>query len=69
VRAEGRLLVEPDRTAIIWTRTLLGLSTPLGGRFPEEWKIVKHRVEVVHQAAVSHDVEPAGAPRLDVPDE
>ena len=61
--------MESDRAAILWTRALLGLSAPLGERFAEEWKIVKRRVEVVHQAVVSHDAEPAGAPRLDVADE
>jgi len=60
--------MESDRTAIFWTRTLLGLSAPLGERFPEEWEIVKRRVEVVHRTAVSHEAEPAGAPRLDIPD-
>jgi hypothetical protein len=58
-----------DQTAITSVRLLLHLPTETGERFPEEWKIVAHWVEVVHGTPVSHDTEPAGAPRLDVPDD
>ncbi len=57
------------QAAIAWTRTLLKLPAEPGQRFPEEWKIVERRVETVHRTPVSHEIEPAGAPRLDVPDE
>ena len=59
----------PNQAAIAWTRTLLELSAGSGDRFQEEWKIVERRVDTVHRTPVSHEIEPAGAPRLDVPDE
>ncbi len=61
--------MEPEGPVIIWTRSLLRLPAATGERFAEEWKSVRRRVEVVHATAASHDVEPAGAPRLDAPDE
>jgi hypothetical protein len=56
------------QAAIAWTRTLLGLPAGSGDRFQEEWKIVERRVDTVHGTPVSHEIEPAGAPRLDGPD-
>lgn len=50
-------------------RALLRLSAESGDRLPEEWTVVARRVGIIHDAAVSHDVEPAGAPRLDIPHE
>lgn len=61
--------MEPEQAAIARTRMLLKLPAESGARFPEEWKIVARRVDVVHATLVSHDIEPAGAPRLDVPHE
>lgn len=58
-----------DRAAIAWTRTVLTLPVEFGERFPEEWKIVERRVGAVHGTPVSYEIEPAGAPRLDAPDE
>jgi len=59
----------PHQAAIAWTRILLELPAGSGDRFQEEWKIVERRVDTVHRTPVSHEIEPAGAPRLDVPDE
>ncbi|TMI89342.1 MAG: hypothetical protein E6H00_10120 [Bacillati bacterium ANGP1] len=56
--------MEPDPPVIAWTRRLLKLPPASGERFPEEWKIVARRIEVVHTLPVSRDTEPAGAPRL-----
>lgn len=61
--------MELDQPAIAGMRALLKLPADSGERFPEEWKIVGGRVDVVHTTPVSHDVEPAGAPRLDVSNE
>ncbi len=61
--------MEPDQPAIAQIRTLLNLSAEPGERLPEEWKVVARRVELVHKLPVSHDIDPAGAPRLDVPHE
>lgn len=57
------------QAAVAWTRTLLELPAGSGERFPEEWQIIERRVDIVHRTPVSHEIEPAGAPRLDVPDE
>ncbi|HLW60241.1 MAG TPA: hypothetical protein VKV57_10025 [bacterium] len=57
--------MEPDRSVVGWTRTLLKLPAEVGERFAEEWKIVARRIELVHAVPVSHDIEPAGAPRLE----
>jgi hypothetical protein len=59
--------MESDQAAIARTRALLKLPVESGHRFAEEWAIVRRHVEIVHGAPVSHDTEPAGAPRLDVP--
>lgn len=59
----------PDQPAIAATRSLLKLPAESGARFPEEWQIVARRMEVVHATSVSHEIEPAGAPRLDTPHE
>lgn len=59
--------MEPDPAVITWTRSLLKLPTASGERFPDEWKIVARRVEVVHALPVPRDTEPAGAPRLAPP--
>jgi hypothetical protein len=61
--------MESDQPAIAGTRMLLKLPAESGARFPEEWRIVARRVEVVHATSVSHEIEPAGAPRLDAPHE
>jgi hypothetical protein len=58
-----------DQASIAWTRTVLRLPAESGQRFPEEWTIVERRVETVHGTPVSFEIEPAGAPRLEVPDE
>jgi hypothetical protein len=58
-----------NQTAIAWIRRLLELPVGSGERFPEEWQTVERRVDTVHRTPVSHEIEPAGAPRLDVPDE
>lgn len=58
--------MESDQPVIAPIRTLLRLSAEMGERLREEWEVVVRRAEIVHNLAVSHDVEPAGAPRLDV---
>lgn len=61
--------METDQDVIAPIRTLLNLPAEPGARLPEEWKVVVRRVAIVHSAPVSHDIDPAGAPRLDVPHE
>jgi hypothetical protein len=61
--------MESDQPLIAQIRTLLHLSAGSGERLPEEWKVVARRVELIHTVLVSHDIDPAGAPRLDVPHE
>jgi len=61
--------MESDQAAIARTRALIKLPAEAGQRFAEEWTSVARRVEVVHGTPVPHETEPAGAPRLDVPDE
>ncbi len=56
--------MDSDRPAVAWTRALLDLPEDSGERFPEEWAIVRRRIEMVHGVRLSHDTEPAGAPRL-----
>ena len=56
--------MESDRPITAGTRALLRLPATSGERFPEEWKIVARRIEAVQTHPVSHDTEPAGAPRL-----
>ncbi len=68
MRTAKSLSMEPEGPGITWIRALLRLAAPTGERFAEELKILRRRIEIVHQAGVSHDVEPAGAPRLDAPD-
>jgi hypothetical protein len=46
----------------------LRLPPDRGGRFAEEWAVVRRRIAVVHAADISHEVEPAGAPRLARPE-
>lgn len=60
--------MEPDQPVIAPIRTLLRLPAGSGERLREECQVVARRVELIHNLAVSHDVEPAGAPRLDVSD-
>jgi hypothetical protein len=43
---------------------LLGLPRDRGTRFQEEWAAHVTWIRIVHAAEVSHEVEPAGAPRL-----
>ena len=59
--------MESDHAAIANSRALLKLPGEPGPGFAEEWATVRRQVEVVSDALVSHDTEPAGAPRLDVP--
>jgi hypothetical protein len=61
--------MEPDRSVAGWIRSLLKLPAEVGERFAEEWKTVARRIERVHTVPVSHDTEPAGAPRLERPGE
>ena len=61
--------MESDRPVTVHIRTLLRLPAESGERLPEEWGVVVRRVEVIHDLPVSHDTDPAGAPRLDVPHE
>ena len=61
--------MESDQPAIAPIRTLLHLPAGTGERFLEEWQVVVRRAKIIHDLAVPHDVEPAGAPRLDVPHE
>ena len=61
--------MDTNQPAILSARTLLRLPVDSGRRFPEEWEITARRMAVVHGAAVAHDTEPAGAPRLDTPDD
>lgn len=56
--------MESDRSAIEWTRALLDLPEESGERFPDEWAVVRRRIETVHTVTLSYDTEPAGAPRL-----
>jgi hypothetical protein len=60
--------MEPDRPVIAWTRTLLGLPPEIGARFPEEWTVVRRRIEIVHAVSLPHETEPATSPRLDPSD-
>ncbi len=60
--------MDPDRPAIAWTRTLLGLPHESGARFPEEWTVVRRRIEIVHAVSLPRETEPAVAPRLDPSD-
>ena len=60
-------IMEADQHVIAPIRTLLNLPAEPGERLPEEWKVVVRRVAIVHGVSVSHDIDPAGAPRLDVP--
>jgi hypothetical protein len=59
--------MESDHPVIAPIRKLLRLSPASGERLPEEWQTVARRVEIIHALPVSHDVDPAGAPRLHVP--
>lgn len=56
--------MESNRPAIEWTRALLDLPEESGERTPDEWAVVRRRIETVHDVPLSHDTEPAGAPRL-----
>jgi hypothetical protein len=56
--------MDPDRASVASTRELLRLPQESGDRFAEEWMVVRRRIEVVHGVPVSHETEPAGAPRL-----
>jgi len=53
-----------DPSVVAWTRALLTLPAERGVHFAEEWDAVKRRIEAVHRAPVTHETEPAGAPRL-----
>jgi hypothetical protein len=61
--------METGRSALTWIRALLKLAADTGERFPEEWAVIERRIESVHSLPVPHDAEPAGAPRLERPDE
>ena len=43
---------------------LLGVPAEGGPRFQEEWSEITKRIRAVHAARVSHEIEPAGTPRL-----
>ncbi len=58
-------LMEPDQTAVAWTRTLLALPHTSGERFAEEWKVVRRRIELVHRVSLPRETDPAVSPRLD----
>ena len=60
--------MDPDRTAIAWTRTLLDLPEEIGERFHADWTIVRHRIEVVQSVPLARETEPAGGPRLSAGD-
>ncbi len=55
--------------AVASIRALLNLPPETGERFPEEWKIVRRRIEIVHSVSLPRDTEPAGAPRFGTADE
>lgn len=61
--------MKPDQSVIAAIRALLRLPPEAGERLPEEWNAVVRQIANVHDVPVSHDIEPAGAPRLDVPHE
>ncbi len=61
--------MERDAAARARLEILLGVPADLGRHFETEMETVRRRIEAVHRAPVSHDVEPAGAPRLRRPDE
>ena len=61
--------MKPEGSAVAWMRALLNLAPDTGERFPEEWAVIERRIESVHSLPVPHDAEPAGAPRLERPDE
>jgi hypothetical protein len=58
--------MESDQPVIAPIRALLQLPAGSGERLREEWQVVVRRVAIIHNLAVSHEVEPAGAPRLDM---
>ncbi len=45
--------------AVASIRALLNLPPETGERFPEEWKIVRRRIEIVHSVSLPRDTEPA----------
>ncbi|HYM68735.1 MAG TPA: hypothetical protein VEZ44_04000 [bacterium] len=56
--------MERDTSALAWTRALLTLPTETGRDFDDELEAIRRRIKAVHDAPVTHDTEPAGAPRL-----
>lgn len=57
-------VMEPDRSAIAWTRALLHLPLESSERLTEEWAAVRRRIDIVHGVSVPRETEPSGAPRL-----
>ncbi len=60
--------MERDAAPNTSMRTLLNLPDARGALFDEEMERTRRRIEAVHRAPVSHETEPAGAPRLQPPD-
>jgi len=56
--------MERDASPSTGMRALLALPDERGALFDEEMARTRRRIDAVHRAAVSHDTEPAGAPRL-----
>lgn len=56
--------MDPDRSAIAWTRTLLDLPEETGERFHADWTVVRRRIEMVQGVPLARETEPAGGPRL-----
>ncbi len=56
--------MDRDISPVAAMRTLLALPDERGALFDEEMARTRRRIDAVHRAAVSHDTEPAGAPRL-----
>ncbi len=56
--------MERDAAARAWLEILLRVRADAGRYFEAEMEATRRRIEAVHRAPVTHDVEPAGAPRL-----
>ncbi|HXX37044.1 MAG TPA: hypothetical protein VEP50_02680 [bacterium] len=56
--------MERDASVMAWVRALLTLPGDTGRHFGDEMEAVRRRIETVHRCSVTHDVQPAGTPRL-----
>ncbi|HLN13172.1 MAG TPA: hypothetical protein VK587_08275 [bacterium] len=56
--------MDRDTSRVVELRTLLALPDERGALFDDEMARTRRRIDAVHRAAVSHNTEPAGAPRL-----